>query len=391
MEVESLSRRCKFSESSFVQLSSALSVLPLESKGGESSLKAEIKDLEKELSTLKNQDLTVRRLENRIQEMEAQNRINFQSVEIDFRSRLEEADQKYRDQIDTDQVLIQVLNGEKLQQEILLKSSFDEISQLSVQIDNLQSQLIANQAGTLSSTASDLYKEMLEVGELRINELQSQLSDSLHNESLIKTKVASLEKNLSDSSLKYSSRFGESSIEDIFQKLVSQGKLIKEKDIRCIQLQEEIESLHDSTPMPAELTRIEPSNMIEMDESMSSMIQSQRDRMRARVVELEHERDTLKQSQSELGNRLVLISNEKNKLQGERDFWKNQKNNDIESGTPVLGRRREQDIEQHFTSLLVWGLGNSVTRRIGVAYLLTLHLLVFMVLYRLSSIVSNSE
>jgi hypothetical protein len=98
------------------------------------------------------------------------------------------------------------------------------------------------------------------------------------------------------------------------------------------------------------------------------------------------------------------------KMENEKNFWKSQSveqkvkspPSDIElgamssNGPPSLTsiKRRvaaSNDMEQTLTSILVWGLGNPVTRRAAFGYLITLHLLVFFVLYRLSAILSSQK
>ena len=195
-------------------------------------------------------------------------------------------------------------------------------------------------------------------------------------------------------------------------------ELLTERNRLVLELQAKVEEVdrlksiaHSVVPVicsqsPSGSQRANPDDVV-------SIIQSQRDRFRARVLELESERDALKQSQFEVDNRINVLMSEKKKLESERNFWKSQsstsktKSGDVELG-PIGGdssgsapnlasvRRRiagsgAQDLEQTVTSIMVWGLGNPVTRRAGLVYILTLHILVFMVLYRLSSIVSGGN
>ena len=131
---------------------------------------------------------------------------------------------------------------------------------------------------------------------------------------------------------------------------------------------------------------------------MVSFVQAQRDRLKTRVTELETERDTLKKIHSELNSRISQLVADSKRIENERNFWKSQRDGDVELGDmqrksnpPTLFRKKSgQNFEQTFMSLVSHANANPILRRAGLVYLLTLHLLVFIVIYRLSSIVNST-
>ena len=474
MEIESLSRRCKFSEAAFIHLCKTLSPLPDPSSitmGQKPApelqyqadrikeLQEHVKDLESELSQLKNQDITVRRLEKRIQEMESQNRSDFQAVEEDFKRRVEESRQgyimqieKWKGEVGTGLERCKCLEAEisdmhatmasdRQQSENALKSSFDEISHLTNEIDILQNKLVSQSGGNMSSAASELYKELLESSEERIISLEaeikrlealmsSQTSATQDHQGYLERLAQDIQREKDEAVMELerlkanlANCLGAPAV-TTSDALISELKVCldnheQEASSRRHEAEDAVTRLNQlavelevkSQEIEA-LKQIQPVQQAFSDEvvgtgrssgDVASIIQAQKDRLRLKVIELENERDNLKQSHVDLANKLQGMTADRNRIEAERNFWKTNRREagDVELGSmgsspaPVLAKRRQtvepNGPEQHLTSLLVWGLGNPITRRLGLGYLLTLHLLVFMVLYRLSSIVSSSQ
>jgi chromosome segregation ATPase len=460
IEVEALSRRSKLGESSFSQL---LSVACQNGNKPHSRNEAELeklrtdfKDMEAELLKMKNQDLTVRRLEMKLREIEKQHKSDLSNMESELSRKKDEAEATYRAQLDRFQAEVLSLQrkNENLNQQISElnktvynhKSKSDVALQLKQQeINHLMEELeytrerITLSTGSTSKmgTSLDIYRDLVDQAEERNVELEKlikELSDSseaLRNKAFTEShelqgQIAQMQVELHDRER----TLGE--IQTHLFKLAEEHGYPTNDATECLQrlneninqIQMERDSLKASvTELSAQRSGLEsrlkdtlrevvdvqiPLVQTQNAHSMISIVQAQRDRLRARVDELESERDTLKQAKLDFNNKLNMISSEKQRLENERNFWKGQSREsraeaDVESGTyngqenpPTLSTRivrsfPRSGIEQSVTSLVIWGLGNSVTRRAVLAYVLTLHILVFMVLYRLSSFVGSGN
>ena len=470
MEVESLSKRCRSSETAFIEMTNLLSNMPstqsVSGSAGEDevmSLRSEIADLVAELSQMKNQDLTVRQQASRIKELEAQKVSNLNVMEADYAKKRDEIELNYSSrfqqlQADFEQVnsrtksleseiaqLNQLRFEEKNKADQLLLSKQDEVNQLMQQVESLE---VRVSVGNVSNSGTlDQYKDMLAQNEGRINSLEQALfhareeaavkqerlkrevEEGFTENKKLKIERESLLELIESVREEVEKSFGlriesSSTLAEVLRGAdLRHAKEINELNIRVSdlitarnQLVQEAQSKDEKID---ELNRLkirdqEPLAQAQAgSEEVVTIMQAQRDRFRTRVLELEAERDSLKTGQLDLTNKLHAVSAEKKKVESERNFWKAQNAEtkpkspgDIELGTstpPVLTATKRRvitssnqagsvrEIEHSVTSLLVWGLGNPLTRRAGLVYLLTLHLLVFLVLYRISSIVSNSR
>jgi len=466
LEVENLSKRCRLGETAFMSLSSGLDQVPatpvaplsVSNSSEISSLKAEIRDLEKELMTMKNQDVAVRLLEARIKEMENQRKAELGVAETEMAKRLEEAANQARFRIESLQSeterfrgkvsalevelaegnQLRLLERQKADQTVKMKQ--DEINSLNDEIESLKVRI--STASGASGTVN-MYKELVEREEERITaldreveNLKTQLSSEQQNvkqaNSELQVKTEELGR-IRDEKVQESGKIrtsvetalgpvGDLPIADFLQKAIgdftSDARAFKKKvdELQAVNVRleselkakaAEINELKNSqSSSPEQITTVANAS----SDEVVSIIQAQRDRFRSRVLELESERDQLKQSQFELNNRINVMLSDQRKMENEKNFWKSQSAeqkvksppSDIElgamssNGPPSLTsiKRRvaaSNDMEQTLTSILVWGLGNPVTRRAAFGYLITLHLLVFFVLYRLSAILSSQK
>lgn len=488
MEIEALSKRCKFSEAEFLGIASVVATLPDPSATAASAASArsahedelkrfrtEFKDLESELLKMKNQEVTVRRLEGRIRELESQKKGEATAMEGEFNRRKSELEAAHAHKADRMQVEIdQLLNRNKSQEvdinemnkshfteksrtDQLIQRQQEEINGLNNQMESLREKLAISVTAPINNGATlDLYREVIDKSEERIAALEAELVKArteMQADLSVKDKlVADLKQKLEGASgtsaavqarmSMIANRLGQvlglsevtvgdldsvlDSTKEQFMFLTSStdtlrkrgDELLTERNRLVLELQAKVEEVdrlkstaHSVEPVissqsPSVSQRANPDDIV-------SIIQSQRDRFRARVLELESQRDALKQSQFEVDSRINVLMSEKKKLESERNFWKSQsytsesKSGDVELGpiggelsgsAPTLASMRRrmagsgaQDLEQTVTSIMVWGLGNPVTRRAVLVYILTLHILVFMVLYRLSSIVSDGN
>ena len=460
-EIESLSKRCRQGETAFGELNLGLNKLserPTQqttSSEEASKLKLEIHDLEKELMTMKNQDVAVRRLEARVKELETQKKTDIGLIEAEAIKRLDEAETKATIRIENMNAELEHMRNrgkaveaelaelnqlrllDRQKAELGIKAKEDEIYNLNHEIENLQVKVSSNagSSGTLS-----MYKELVEKGEARISvldrEVQSLKAELAKGAESHTRDKSSLEQRISDE--RAARKLAEDTISGI-------RNIVAESDSEGVSLEIVIRKTIEKVTSDASLARAsleevraenlclidqlnrkitEDSNVAvqrSFDEVTSvpttgtndvvSIIQAQRDRFRTRVLELESERDQLKQSQFDQSNRINVLLGESRKIENEKNFWKSQSVEqkikspvDIElgsmtaTGAPSLSSAAKKrthgqpgDMEQTLTSILVWGLGNPVTRRACLLYLITLHLLVFFVLYRLSSILSSSK
>ena len=444
-------------------------------------LRKTIKDLESEMATLKNQDVTVRRLEKRIHEIEAEKQAELAARETFWAQRVDqvrgETDgriQSLQEQVskhkrEYDLVVEEAKSVqkatlvEKSRYEETIGSKNSEIENLRRQVDHLKEEQVRLNTAVASSASSsniNLYKDIISQSEDRISKLQTELEEartaaveSRANEekakgdltketarlsSEIKATRESFDKVISE----MSSVSPQEPVKDltdipgIVRKLVSirneqEGKeKTLQKELKNLQgrnaeleaaivkanteLEQHKASFKD-IPISSNSNEIEMTNTSSAADSsdMVSILTSQRDRFRSRSLELETERDQLKQGQLDLSNKINILMGDMRRIEQERNFWrsssqnKSSSNSDVESGghgrnsgsvtPPVLFSKLKKaatgggDFEQAATSLVVYGIGNPIIRRVSLAYLLTLHILVFMVLYRLSSIVSTDS
>ena len=463
VEVESLSKRCRMGENAFTELRSGVSQLPLATpsqiadKSDEiRALKLEVKDLEAELNTMRNQDVQVRRLEARLRELESQRKYDSSALESEFARRHEDMELQFANrtqqlqselEFSSNRVLAaeaelvelnKVRMAEKQKMDQLMNSKQDEILHLSQKVEDLQVK-----EGTANSQAGslDMYKDLLGKSEERLasveQELRSARSGGVQDKAAFEAERGALNAQLwtlAESNKELSARYaqltavvnelsggGVDDPETGIQETVSDLRARVETQVRDldvlkhekVRLEEESRSKSEKISALSARMASEDNGVVTTaasSEEVVGIIQAQRDRFRTRVLELESERDNLKQSQFDASNRINVLSSEIRKIENERNFWKSQSSEvktrspgDIELG-PVAGtstpptlasvKRRmngSNEVEQSLTAIIVWGLGNPVTRRAAFAYLLTLHLLVFFVLYRLSSIVSSSS
>jgi len=437
------------------------------------------------MSMLKNQDVTVRRLEKRVHEIEAEKqaelsaRESFWTQRVDqVRGETETRIQSLQDQIARHKreydIVIEESKSvqkstlmEKNKYEEVIASKNNEVENLRRQIDSLKEEHVRLNAAVTSSVSSsniNLYKDIISQSEERIAKLQSELEKARESEIrskssekkaredlAIQTNQMSLEvKSLRQSVNKVmddvKSVCPKESAKDLDDLSVVLRKLVTDRDesdkkekllekelnnfkSRNVELEKavvkantELEHrkaslLRAVPPMEAEIEMTTSANMSSTDPSdVVSILTNQRDRFRNRANELEAERDQLKQGQLDLSNKISVLMGDMRRVEQERNFWrtssqnKSGSNSDVESGgiggrnsggsitPPVLFSKLKKaatgnggDFEQAATSLIVYGIGNPIIRRVALAYLLTLHLLVFMVLYRLSSIVSTDS
>ena len=468
VEIETLSRRCRSSESAFQSLytglskSSRLDPMSHVDKADEiNALKSEMKDLEKELLTMKNQDVRVRQLEGRLKELESQKKAELANIENDWSRKFQESEAQFAissdrlkaelesksSQLESVKVEIAQINRsrdielQRANQVALSKQ--DEINNLVEQIEALQ--VRASSASSSEGTVNS-YKELVQQSESRIKVLENDLEimrNNLSTESTLymaeKSKLLAETSSLrADNSKKeqmlsavetvlssHGINAGSTPLEDVLVALLrridSDGVSVKEMNAKLMEENanlrnevdiktNEIRSLRDYPGARKALTEENiPTAATMGTDDVVSIIQAQRDRFRQRVLDLEGERDNLKQAQFELHNRINVLVGENRKVETEKNFWKTQSveqkvrsPGDIELGSlssnnaPNLSSLRRRvgasgDMEQTITSILVWGLSNPIVRRAGLLYLVTLHLLVFFVLYRLSSILSSSS
>ena len=479
LEVESLSKRCKTSESAFVHITGVLTALPdpVTLSGSPSdipagrdmqALREEVKDLEAELMKMKNQEVTVRRLEARLKELESQKDGDMGAAEAEFDRRRNEME--HTSNVTTDRLQAEIDNirnrnrtletemaemnkshfSEKTKFDQLFQAKQDEINALSHQVETLQDRLAVNAGLTGGgSNTVDMYKELVDKSEDRIRTLDAELAQAKisHNRevSRMSSQLDQLRKEKETITSKHEKVNAEmASVTEVLRKFfgsptdganASATVLIASMEARIATYVAEVQSanlkisdlktetrrmLMELQGKDEEVQRLKSQQLhgsqsavddivaVSGGDDVVSIVQAQRDRFRTRVLELETERDSLKQNQFELNNRISVLAGEKKKVETERNFWKSQnsgsesKSSDVELGAmgghapPTLAsvKRRiagSHDMEQSVTSLVIWGLGNPVTRRAGLVYILTLHLLVLMVLYRLSSIVSSNS
>jgi DNA repair exonuclease SbcCD ATPase subunit len=334
---------------------------------------------------------------------------------------------------------LRLLDRQKTEQS--LKAKQDEIASLTREIENLQVKLSANSG---SSGTVNMYKELVEKSESRIaalnNEVQtlrSRLSQEQigfsEEKGLLSNRLRQAENLASDLASRlesvnqtFENAFGpdtenSDSLDCLIQKKANKlsddlhglkntvEELRAENERLTDDLNRKVsESADRKEKDPQEQIHSVPNNGTD---DVVSIIQSQRDRFRSRVLELESERDQLKQAQFDLNNRINVLIADCRKIENEKNFWRAQsvehklkspaeiELGSVSSGGPpslasVVKRRQGNssgDMEQTLTSILVWGLGNPVTRRAALLYLVTLHMLVFFVLYRLSSILSTTK
>jgi len=433
-------------------------------------LRKTIRELETEMSALKNQDLTVRRLEKKITEIGDQYASEKSVLESEWSRRLDvvraESDQRLismRDKIsevenEKEKLEFECKNFDKnLLQE---KTNYDEIIRMkNIEIEELGRQLelatataasaAASASTAAQSTTINMYKDIISQSEDRMSKLENEIL-SLQNQN------TQLSNELSDSATKAQAALDavnrtNQQLAEAHERMVSQlaemmgpvggdattviahiQSTMAQKDeliemekkrsesalVYCNQLKSELDVLKEQLgalqqsqqqSMAAPVASATPQHGA--SDSVVSIIQVQRDKFRARVGELESERDELKQNQTDMTNRMNSMVMEMRRVEQEKQFWKSQKSGtaspgeDVEFGgssassPPVLFSKLRKaaangngaDFEQTVTSLMVHGIGNPIIRRIGVVYLFTLHLLVFMVLYRLSSFVSSDS
>ena len=476
IEVEALSKRCRSSETAFIEMTNVLSAIPSIPMGASDgnieevvSLRSELKDLEEELSKLKNQDVTVRQQASRIKELEAQKLNNLSAVETENARKRDEIEMAYSTKLQRLQADLEQVNGKtkSLESEIanlnhlrveekyaaskLVLSKQEEVNQLMQQVEALEVRVSVGDSsnpGTL-----ELYKDMLLRNEERIRSLEETLLNErkeyeLRTAELMekidsnRSQHASLEaekwalQNLIDSVKSVADQaFGMRPDCDLAQALkegtdnVQQDTEILKARINELQTErnrlvqeaqskdERIDDLERNRMMiPTNSEALAVTHTPTGSDDVVTIIQAQRDRFRTRVLELEAERDTLKQGHFDMSNKMKAILAEKKKIESENIFWKSQNSSenkpkspgDVEMGgfgqgqaPPTLASVKRRitvaqnggvhELEHSVTSLIVWGLGNPLTRRAALLYLVTLHLLVFLVLYRISSIVSSAR
>jgi homeobox protein cut-like len=459
LEIESLSKRCKFSESSFSRLVSLLAPLPdpatLISTGTDSTdeLRSTIQELERELGMLKNQDLTVRRLEKRVAELEAQKRSEFSALESEWsgrfsalRSEHEQLVRSLDERMGKKSIELQQLqedfgsSRQSFSSEIsrltdVIKGKDVEIEELNRQLDQTREELVSIRSSQASIDRVDMYKEYYERSELRVRQLEAELvsaKSTMEELTTLKESLESAERSqlvIREEKLSLQENVDAltTTIREIAARILGQdissdlhvipGAVLSQFDVlsasRDAALSEQArlehvigslnQAIHDKD---SELLKFSTGTE-DNGGQVNSMLNSQKERLRIRVLELENERDGLKQAQSELSHRISQMSSDNKKLEADRNYWRtqslaNQGTGDVELGdmktAPNLFRKKlhaavssgsHQQIEQSFVSLVSYGLTNPILRRAGLVYLLTLHLLVFMVLYRLSSLVSS--
>ncbi len=464
-EVESLSRRCKTSELAFSSLSSSLGLLDVTTRQGSpdqlnaiESLKSEIADLERELTGMKNQDITLRKMETRLKEVEAQRKTDKHSADIESARRVEEAKaqselviQRHVTEIESARAKLMSLEEEmaesnqrhlldknRLEQTLQIKQ--DEVNNLALEVESLKVALSSTSGSAIALVA---YKDLVEKSEQRVasitRELEQQRTQMIQDRAELtresdihRQQAAQYEHERQEQCLKYEA------LRDALEKAlgmtgpVESDRLFEDAIVRISSetnslraqvddLRKRNQELEGKTRVGENLTECHVSGHKEAYEQVFrvessdsndvfAIIQSQRDRFRSRVLELEAERDQLKLSQFDLNNRIASLVTDARKIENEKDFWKSQSvesksrspNGDIELGTlsrggpPSLTSVRKRisstnSMEQTLVSLITWALGNYVTRRVALVYILTLHVLVFFVLYRLSSILSGPK
>lgn len=490
IEIESLSKRCKQAENSFSNLVASLTPLPdpasLETTLAKSAeqdasvateLRKTIKELESEMSTLKNQDVTVRKLEKRLQEIQLAHKSEIDSLEATWSQRIEQVrsegetrNTSLQEQVsmykrDYESVLEESKSAqkniliEKKRHEEILSSRNNELENQRRQIDQLKEEQARLHATVSSSTTSNninLYKDIISQSEDRISRLQAEIDKARESEMSSKGAEERARKELESKTASLSSEIDtlRQSLDDVMSemRLVAPSEPMnsirdvtvlirklgdlreevgrKDKSIQNLKTRNseleaavvlannELETHRKSfteIPLQSNEQGIEmTSHNVSGDGSnVVAIITSQRDRFRNRAVELESERDKLKQGQLDLSNKINLLMADMRRMEQERNFWrtssqtKSGSNSDVEAGGPgkstgsvappvLFSKLRKTatgngDFEQAATSIIVYGIGNPIIRRVALGYLLTLHLLVFMVLYRLSSIVSTDS
>ena len=501
IEIESLSKRCKLAENSFSSLVSSLTPLPnpatLEAMVRQVEpdqtvvleLRKTIKDLESEMSTLKNQDVTVRRLEKRVHEVEAEKQSEISTRESMWAQRVEQVRgetetrlQSLQDQIAKSKREYEALLEEsrstqkntlmeKNRYEEMIGSKNNEVENLRRQVEQLREEQVRLNATVSSSSSThniSLYKDIISQSEDRISKLQTELEKARESEAKSKASEEAVKQKLAAETTRLSSEKNalQQSIEKVMKEVSSLGKPdgVKSMDdvavvigrmkssqtdskARLDEFEKEMKNLtarnreleaavvkantelekrrvevntsdgdvrfgSSSGVRELEMTSTQQVNSGDPSD-MVSILTSQRDRFRNRADELESERDQLKQNHMELNNKINVLMTDMRRMEQERNFWRNSSqnksgsNSDVESGggigrssgsvtPPVLFSKLKKaanggDFEQAATSLIVYGIGNPMIRRVALVYFLTLHLLVFMVLYRLSSIVSTDS
>jgi chromosome segregation ATPase len=468
VEIETLSRRCRTSESAFQSLQTGLSQSshlyhsgPVMNTDEVDALRSEIKDLENELGTMKNQDVRVRQLEGRLKELDSQKKAELTIIENDWSRKFQESEARFAVASDRLNEIIEAkssqlsnleveitqykrsreMEREKANQMVLSKQ--DEINNLIQQIETLQVKASSSSSSESTLTA---YKELIQRSESRIKVLEIDLESVRNNlssesarfmaekstlieeASVLRTQSAkkdqllgAVQSALADRGVMTANTALGDGLVSFFTKIDSDatsakeanaklteanGRLLSEIEIKSNEIRSLRESQGSRKALTEETITIAPTNGTD---DVVSIIQAQRDRFRQRVLDLEGERDNLKQTQFELHNRINVLVGENRKVETEKNFWKTQSveqkvrsPGDIELGSfssnnaPNLSSLRKRvgssgDMEQTVTSILVWGLSNPIVRRAGLLYLVTLHLLVFFVLYRLSSILSSSS
>ena len=462
LEVEALSRRSKLAETAFSQLLTVATQYQSSRKvenGIEfEKLQAEFKDMESELMRMRNQDLTVRRLEGKIREMENQHKTDLSNAESQFIRRKDEVEATFRIQLDRFQTDIQTLQrrnqdldfqvaelnktiyNQKSKSDAALQLKQQEINHLSEELESAKEKvdLSAGSASTLSPTL-DMYRDLVDKAEERNVLLDKELRDLRHDfekmrnaasdqKDELQKKIDKLDSDLEQSRNKLTEILNKLSLVASEHGLPTcdgleildhmHEKLLEDNiDLNSLRLQlnellvekETISASYEKVVHNPDLVNFETAELNTNDtEKMLPILQAQRERLRARVTELETERDILKQKHFEFNSKLSVLSSEKQKLENERNFWKGQSKErrsvseveegqfNVEDNPPHLFSQTRRDVsrtgvEQSVTSLVIWGLANPVTRRAVLAYVLTLHILVFMVLYRLSSFVGSGS
>jgi len=474
MEVEALSKRCRSSESAFVEMTNLLSVTPQTSveQGSDTaeeirSLRTEVKDLERELSKMKNQDLTVRQQASKIKELEAQKVNNMSVMESEYAKKRDEIEMSYSMKLEKLKTELQQMKSktkslegeiehlnslrfeEKNKADQLFLSKQEEVNQLMNQVESLE---VRVSVGNISNSGTlDLYKDMLAQNEARIHALEQdliqerrgfdvdqavirkELEMSLDQNKKLEAECESFASVMDSLKTVIEKSFPGKEVADsrLLVEAISEGasalsseidsmkirlgdlsternRLAQEAQCKDERIEQLLQQSLQSTNEQFSITQVPPGS-----DEVVAIIQAQRDRFRTRVLELEAERDALKNAQQDMSNKLNAVYSERRKIEAERNFWKAHNTDekikspgDVELGAfaqshapPSLASVKRRmtgaqsggmhEVEHTLTSMLVWGLGNPLTRRAALMYLITLHLLVFLVLYRISSIVSS--
>jgi len=441
-------------------------------------LKKTIRELESEMSTLKNQDVTVRKLEKRLHEIQVEQKSEIESRESAWSQKVEQTrseaetrsqglqeqfsklKREYDSVVEECKLAQKNIVIEQKRREEILSSKNKDLETLRRQIDHLKEEQAHLHATVSTSSASNninLYKDIISQSEDRISKLQAEVEKARDSEIKSKTGEERVRKEMESHKVAFSSEISNlkksidglladvrsvdpsenlASIEDVSsvirklrdmrevagEKEKSTGNEMKnlqarnrELEAAIVKANTELENHRNSfTQIPkGEEIEMATTNVPGDTSNVVAIITSQRDRLRNRAIELETERDTLKQGQLDLSNKINVLMTDMRRIEQERNFWrtssqnKSSSNSDVETGGPgrpsgavtppvLFSKLRKAatgngDFEQAATSIIVYGIGNPIIRRVALGYLLTLHLLVFMVLYRLSSIVSTDS